>query len=113
MLGHRRVDVQRQFVGFGHIARDKAHPALHQISDKRHIARQLIQLGDNQRRPLLPTEAQRRFEFGLVVALAGLKLLKTGEYDRALFALDKTLDGSGLSFKAETGAGPFVVETRY
>ena len=42
MFGNRRVNVQRQFGGFGHIASDELDAAFHQVGDKSDVARKPI-----------------------------------------------------------------------
>lgn len=76
VLGHGRHDVQRELVGFRHIAGYEIHAALHQVRDKGGIPRQPVQLGDDEGRLMLPAQGEGLEEFRPVGAPAGLHVLE-------------------------------------
>jgi hypothetical protein len=64
--------VNRQPRRARHVDRNEVDAGFHQVGDERDVARQAIQLGDDQGRLLLAARGERVTQFRSVVALAAL-----------------------------------------
>jgi hypothetical protein len=100
LLGHCRHDVQGEAGRSGHVDGDKVHAVFHQLRDKGDIARQPVQLCDDQNRTPHPTLPESLIERWAVCPRAALYLLKLHEEDAVA---DIGSDRRSLSLKTESG----------
>ena len=103
MLGKNGHELRHSFVGVGIVGRHELDAALDQIGDKSQVARQPIQLGDQQNRLFPPAQFERRLQLGPLAVLAGLDLAKAAD-DLAASAPGIILHGGDLGFQPQTGA---------
>ena len=78
MLGDGGENVDRQAISLREIDRDEIDAKIDQRRNEGDIARQSVQLGDDQSCTMKTAKAQRFSELGTVVALAGFDLHDLG-----------------------------------
>src|SRR5690349_4452446 len=100
MLGDSGQDVNRQPVGLWEVNGVKLHAGLHQVRNERDIAREPIELGDDQGRSVKPAELERFGELRPITALAALDL-RDLSHQAPVAAVKVVLDGSSLCFQAK------------
>ena len=93
--------MEREPVGVRHVHRDEISSALHKICDERHVARQPVELGDNQCGLLSAARVERGSELGAVGSLPRLHLSELGKYVTATLG-DIVADGFALGLQAQT-----------
>ena len=71
VLGDGRQDVDREAVRLREVDGVKLDACFHQVRDEGHVARQAIQLGDDQGRAVQATQLQGLDQFRSIAALAG------------------------------------------
>jgi len=108
LLGERRIEVQHERVGVApQFGDDERHPLRHQAGDERHVAREAVELGDQDGAFGLARGGQRRGELGAAIkrvgALAGLDF---GELrnDGEVLGFGEPLDGGALRLDPEARA---------
>ena len=115
-LGERRIQMQHERIGVrAKLGDDERDAAGHEIGDERHVPRQAVELGDDDRRLGLAGHGQRGGELRAPVervgAFAGFDFDKLGE-DFAAFRLGEPGEGGALGLDAQTGLALLAVETR-
>ena len=103
VLGHGGEDVDGEPVGLRHVHGDKFHAGLHQPADKMDVARQPVELGDQQRGFMFPAGIERGGELWAVVLPAALDLGKALDYEFPVAAQGDT-DGLLLGFQSKAAA---------
>ena len=111
MLGDGGEDVNGQPVGFGHVYRHEFYAAFHQPADEMHVARQPVELGDDQHRLIFPAGIERGGELRAVVLPAALNLGKALN-NKFPVSVQEDIDGLLLGFKPQPAAALARVDTR-
>ena len=107
MLGDGGEDLDRQLGGVWGVASDKLDATLLQRADEEDVAREPVELGDDQGRVAQPAGRECGGDLRPVVALAALDLLKLGD-DHTLGDRDVARDRLALGIETEPRDPLFV-----
>jgi hypothetical protein len=107
MLRDGGQDVNREFVCMWIVHRDELNTRVHQRRDEGQVARQAIELGDDQLGLLPLADRQSLLEFGPLVALTALDLGELAD-QRPGAAVQVLLDGMALCVQAKPTLALFV-----
>src|SRR6185437_7104685 len=97
-LGNHGHDAHGEAVGRRHVGRDEVDAGLVQAQQEMGIAREAIQLGDDQLGAVGPASLQRRLKLGSIRPLAALDLHELLD-QRPVAAVQELSDAIALSLK--------------
>jgi hypothetical protein len=97
ILRHRRKNVEGQPRSKRLVARQKFDARIHEVRDERYIARQSVQLGNQEGRLTLPGSVERLRQLGAVRPLTSFNLDK-GCHDSPAMLSGECLNGRALRF---------------
>lgn len=103
MFGHSREDVDGESGGFRHIDGAELHPAVHEVRDEGHGSREPVELGDEERRALAPTEIERAGKLRPIRSLAALDLAERAS-KLPTHPFNVPENGLALRVQSKTGA---------
>ena len=104
---HGSEDVDGEAGGVRHVAGAELHPAFHEVRDERHVARQPVELGDQQRDTLAPAEFERLLEFPAGSSACALTSVNSAIRVASFFP-EMRGDGRFSGFEPEPGASLLV-----
>jgi hypothetical protein len=103
VLGDRREDVDCEPVRLRKIDRVKIDAGFHKVGDEGHVARQAVELCDDQGRAVQAAQFQGLGQFGAIAALAAFDLGQLSD-QAPIAAIQVIADGGLLGVEAEPAA---------